>query len=137
MLIHTSVRKLRPVFPERREDAMSEKMADARRPKPDIARTPERDECDFTTILSHGSTLRADGLIVDISPMGCCIRSSHEVNKYDRVRILLPVIGDSKATVAWALRGVFGCAFETPIDQATYSRVLAAIKTGRDDWSNR
>lgn len=100
-------------------------------------RSPERDECDFATILSHGSTLRAEGLIVDISPLGCCIRTSHPVNKHDRVRILLPVVGDSKATVAWALRGVFGCAFETPIDGATYSQLLAAIKTGRDHWPSR
>ena len=121
----------------RREANMSASRSDTPTTAMMSQRSPERDECDFATILSHGSTLRAEGLIVDISPMGCCVRSSHPVNKHDRVRILLPVVGDSKATVAWALRGVFGCAFETPIDGATYSQLLAAIKTGRDHWPSR
>ncbi len=137
MLTVPSLREQRSIVSDRREYVMAGHEADARRQKVNMIRSPERDECDFATILSHGSTLRAEGLIVDISPMGCCIRSSHLVDKHDRVRILLPVIGDSKATVAWALRGVFGCAFEKPIDDATYPRVLAAIKTRRDDWSNR
>lgn len=121
----------------RSEAVMPTNNRDARSATIGYGRSPERDECDYATLLSHGSTLRAEGLMVDISRMGCCIRSSLSVNKYDRVRILLPVVGDSKATVAWALRGVFGCAFEKPIDEATYPQVLAAIKTGRDSWPTR
>jgi len=48
--------------------------------------------------------------------------------------VMLPIVGDYEAHVAWALQGVFGCAFTMPIDHERYCRMLAAIKAGRENW---
>lgn len=97
-------------------------------------RAHERDECDLATTISHNDLLNLDARVVNIGPNGCCARTMHPFHKHDRLRILLPIIGDYEAHVAWSLKGVFGCAFTVAIDHDVYCRVLAAIKTGRESW---
>lgn len=93
-----------------------------------------RDPCDLVTSITRGTELRIGARIVDISTDGCCVRSDRKFARDDRIRILLPVVGDIEAHVVWTLQGVFGAVFRLPIDHGTYSRVLAAIKTRRDTW---
>lgn len=93
-----------------------------------------RDDCDLSTIVSFAGVPRLAARIVNISADGCAVRIDHLFARDDRMRLLLPVVGDYQARVVWGLLGVCGCRFIDPIDQATYRRVLAAIKTGRETW---
>lgn len=97
-------------------------------------RAYDRDDCDLATTMSHGPLLNIPAQVVNIAPEGCCVRARHDCQRNDRVRILLPILGDYEARVAWSLQGVFGCAFTLAIDNDVYCRVLAAIKTGRESW---
>lgn len=106
----------------------------AQRLKPFYERAHERDECDLVTAISHNALLRIGARVVNISPEGLCARTDHRFEKHDRLRVMLPIVGDYEAHVAWALQGVFGCAFTMPIDHERYCRMLAAIKNGRENW---
>lgn len=97
-------------------------------------RRVERDACDLVTAITRGFELRLSGRVADICPFGCCVRSDAVFEKDDRIRLLLPIIGDVEARVAWTLVGVFGCEFTDPIAPEQYPLVLAAIKTRRDSW---
>lgn len=105
-----------------------------RRPDFPYQRAYERDACDLVTSISHDSQLRIGARVVNISPEGLCARTDHFFKKQDRLRVMLPIVGDYEAHVAWALQGVFGCAFTMPIDHERYCRMLAAIKAGRENW---
>lgn len=66
-------------------------------------------------------------LIVNLSAHGLMIRSDAEVGVGEWMRIPLPVVGDVRATVRWALGGRIGCLLETPIPANRYHAVLAAM----------
>jgi len=96
-----------------------------------------RDECRLDTSITRGSELRIPGRVVDISRGGCSVRAQVNFAKGDRIRILLPTMGDEEAIVVWALIGVFGCEFSTPIDARDYPKLLAAMKLSAGDDQDR
>lgn len=96
----------------------------------------ERDHCELNTLLSHKRSTRLPARIADISRFGCSIHAEGVFTRDDRLRVLLPLLGDVHARVAWTLTGCFGCWFDVPIGEDRYAHVLAAIKTASDDWYN-
>jgi hypothetical protein len=100
-------------------------------------RRVERDPVELLTSITRGSESGISARLVDLSPLGCHIRSTMQFERGQRIRVILPIAGDVRAEVMWALRGCFGCRFEDEIDAVTYPRILAAIKTGLKDWPIR
>lgn len=101
----------------------------ARRPgPPGHRRRAARDRCDHQTLLSHGDRARIAAQVVDISPLGCNIHASGNFRRGDRIRVLLPLVGDIHAQVAWSLDGCFGCWFDREIGEDRYPHLLAAMK---------
>jgi len=99
------------------------------------ARLHQRDECDLATVITRGRELAITGRVVDISRGGCSVRCDTLFGKGDRIRLLLPMLGDQEARVTWALRGAFGCQFSEAVAPLAYPRLLAAIKLGLTDWA--
>ena len=90
-----------------------------------------RDHVDLLTAVSRGRQFIIEGRIVDISPFGCHVRTQGVFEPYDRIRILLPLVGDVEAFVAWSLNGCFGARFSEAISKAAYPQILAAIKMAK------
>jgi len=104
-------------------------VSNARRPgQPGHHRRAPRDRCDHRTLLSHADRARIDAHIVDISPLGCSIHAQGRFQRGDAVRVLLPLLGDVHAQVAWSLEGCFGCWFDREIGEERYPHLLAAMK---------
>ncbi len=112
------------------DDAMAQNPA---RPDPNLRRA-DRDEVFLRTTMSHGRRSEIAGQLVNISAQGFMVRTLESFAADDRIRILLPLAGDVPATVAWALGGRLGCAFDTPFDEKLYRRLLAAIRSARPNW---
>lgn len=93
-----------------------------------------RDEVNYETVCTRNGRLREDVRIVDLSPFGFHLRGNAVAARGEKLRLLLPVVGDVEARVAWALTGCLGGWFTYPIPEDRYALLLAAIKTGREDW---
>ncbi len=104
-------------------------VSNACRPRrPGHRRGAPRDRCDHRTLLSHADRPRIEARIVDISPLGCSIHAPGSFHRGDRVRVLLPLLGDLHAQVAWSLDGCFGCWFDCAISKDRYPLLLAELK---------
>jgi len=93
-----------------------------------------RDVIDLITMCTRDCRTRESIRLVDISPLGFHARANPQFERNERVRLVLPIIGDVEAQVAWALKGCFGGWFLQPVPEDIYPRILATIKTGRSDW---
>ena len=93
-----------------------------------------RDEVDFITLSTLNGRIKDRVRVVDLSPLGFSVRSSASAIRGDRLRLLLPVVGDVEAQVAWALKGCMGGWFTRPIAHDSYALLLAAVKTGNAEW---
>lgn len=109
------------------------RMSQMARIREDRRRMP-RDEVDLVTMATRTGKIRISVRLVDISPLGFHCRSAETFERGEKIRILLPLVGDIEAEIAWALKGCFGGWFNENISSATYPRLLATIKTGRNDW---
>ena len=66
-------------------------------------------------------------VIVNLSPGGLMARSERPLEKGERVRVSLPVVGPVWAEVRWALGGRVGCQFERPVPGEFYPRLLKTV----------
>nr|WP_210358905.1 PilZ domain-containing protein [Sphingomonas beigongshangi] len=76
--------------------------------------------------LVDGRTLPV--LIVNLSPGGLMLRSDAAVSVGEWISIQLPVLGDVKAAVRWALGGRIGCQLERAIPANRYHAVLGGMQ---------
>lgn len=65
----------------------------------------------------------ADVEIHNISAGGMLLETAHQLTKDDRLQIELPDNGVTVATVTWVGEGVYGCAFDDPINPAVLSAI--------------
>jgi hypothetical protein len=94
----------------------------------------DRDIIDLNTIITQRANNQLQARLVDMSPFGFHGRGAHKLSKGEVIRVILPLVGDVKARVAWTLIDCFGGLFIHPIDERIYPRLLATIKTGRQEW---
>jgi hypothetical protein len=92
-------------------------------------RTVPRDAIEFRTTLNIDADGGLDARIMDISPYGFQSRaSSRMLERGERIRVTLPLVGDAEADIMWSLKGLFGCKFVQPIDTDLYAEMLACIR---------
>ena len=97
-------------------------------------RLVDRDAISLNTVITQRSGVQSQVRLVDISPFGFHSRGGQPLRKGEVVRVILPLVGDVRCRAVWTLIGCFGCQFIQPIDERIYSRLLATIKTGRQEW---
>lgn len=92
-------------------------------------RRAPRDDVDFPTIATRGWTETLDIRLLNISSMGFHARGKAEFVRGQKLRIMLPVVGEIEAQVAWCLTGCCGGWFPTPMSDGDYVAVLTAIRS--------
>jgi hypothetical protein len=90
-------------------------------------RAEPRDEVHHRTRASLDGRRWVTVLIVNLSPHGLMIRSDMAVEVGATLRVQLPVAGEMRATVRWALGGRIGCQLEQPVPPGSYHAVLGAM----------
>lgn len=93
----------------------------------DERRRAQRDDVDYPTSATRRWTERFDIRLLNLSPMGFHARGKVAFEREQRLKILLPVIGEVEGQIAWALTGCCGGWFISPIEPDLYARVLSAI----------
>lgn len=96
---------------------------------------PPRETVHYETVATIHDRQGVPTRLTDVSLAGFSARCMAPVAEGDVIRIVLPIVGDVLATVRWALRGCFGARLETPLSSEAFSRALATMKTGRNDWA--
>ena len=91
-------------------------------------RTEPRDEVFHRTRLTLGGDRIVKAIVVNLSPHGLMARADADIAMGESIRLALPVIGATTATVRWSLGGRIGCRLDQPIDPATYGSVLTAAR---------
>lgn len=94
----------------------------------DARRRAQRDDVDFGTVATRRWVERFDIRLLNLSPMGFHARGKVEFARDQKLRILLPVVGEIEAQVAWALTGCCGGWFPKAMSADVYAEVLAAIR---------
>ncbi|MFT3968673.1 MAG: hypothetical protein QM690_22640 [Sphingobium sp.] len=94
----------------------------------DERRRAQRDDVDFPTVATRRWTERFDVRLLNISPMGFHARGKVEFQRDQKLRIMLPVVGEVEGQIAWALTGCCGGWFLDPIPADLYARVLDSIR---------
>ena len=89
----------------------------------------ERDEVDFCAAMRRPGGGRLDARVVNISSRGFMVRIDGIFQEGEPVLIDLPVVGEVRAKVAWALGGRMGAQLAAPIGPEDYLRVLAVAAT--------
>lgn len=90
-------------------------------------RQSERDEVFYRTRASVTGLGIFPVQVVNISANGFMARTETELPVGQELTIRLPVVGEVKAEVRWALGGRIGCQFARMIDLAPYLELLAAL----------
>ncbi|MCU6452802.1 PilZ domain-containing protein [Sphingomonas sp. A2-49] len=90
-------------------------------------RAEPRDEVHHRTRASLDGRRTVPVLIVNLSPHGLMIRSDMAVDVGATLRVQLPVVGEVRAIVRWALGGRIGCQLDTPVPAGSYHAVLGAM----------
>lgn len=94
----------------------------------DERRRAQRDDVDFATVATRRWTERFDIRLLNISPMGFHARGKVEFERNQKLKIMLPVVGEVEGQTAWALTGCCGGWFVRPLSPESYAEVLAAIR---------
>lgn len=90
-------------------------------------RQSERDEVFYRTRASAAGLGSFPVQVVNISASGFMARTETELPVGHPLTIRLPVVGEIKAEVRWALGGRIGCQFARMIDLAPYLELLATL----------
>lgn len=93
----------------------------------DERRRAQRDDIDFPTTATRRWAERFNIRLLNLSPMGFHARGKVTFERDQKLRILLPVIGEVEGQIAWALTGCCGGWFVDPIEPKLYAGVLASI----------
>lgn len=94
-------------------------------------RREDREEVHFRARAFGPDAKLVNLLIVNISPHGLMARCEACFDVGDRVRIQLPIAGDTLAEVRWSLGGRIGCQFDSAIDLAAYYELISAMLRGK------
>lgn len=94
----------------------------------DERRRAQRDDVDLPTTATRQWTETFDIRLLNLSPMGFHARGKAAFERDQRLRILLPVVGEVEGQIAWALKGCCGGWFLNAIEPDLYARVLASIQ---------
>jgi hypothetical protein len=73
------------------------------------------------------------GLIVNISPYGCMIRTGRELGIGSPLNFALPITGRQTARVVWSMGGRTGLEFDRPIDLDPFLAMLADLTRPGDE----
>ena len=98
----------------------------AARVQPD-RRQSERDEVFYRTRASAAGLGSFPAQVVNISANGFMARTEMELPIGQALTIRLPVVGEVKAEVRWALGGRIGCQFARMIELAAYLELLGTL----------
>lgn len=90
------------------------------------ARGEQRDDVKFRT--RSADAARQPLLIVNMSPGGMMIRTDAGYAVGDVLRVQLPAVGRTEATIRWALGGRIGCQFAQSIPTHLYHAVLTGMR---------
>jgi len=90
-------------------------------------RSSERDEVFYRTRASAAGLGTFPVQIVNISAQGLMARTETELPVGQQFAIRLPVVGEIRAEVRWALGGRVGCQFARMIDLAPYLELLGVL----------
>lgn len=90
-------------------------------------RESEREEVFYRTRASVAGNASFPVQVVNISANGFMIRTETDVPIGHALTIRLPVVGEVKAEVRWALGGRIGCQFARMIGLAPYLDLLGAL----------
>ena len=90
-------------------------------------RSVDRDEVHHRTRATHADGRTLQLLVVNISPHGFMARCEAPVGENDRLKVLLPGVGQVPARVRWSLGGRIGCQFDTAMPLAHYYELLAIL----------
>ncbi len=90
-----------------------------------------RDPVSWPTTVNWNGGAGVDIRILDISPIGFSAGCPREFAEDQRIRVTLPVLGQVDADIVWCIAGHFGACLTRPIPSETYSRLIAAMRSGR------
>ena len=90
-------------------------------------RQSEREEVFYRTRANTAGGGNFPVQVVNISANGLMARTDTEVSVGQALTVRLPVIGEVKAEVRWALGGRIGCQFARMIELTTYLDLLGAL----------
>lgn len=93
----------------------------------------ERRSSDREQVHHRARAIGADGrtlqtLVVDLSPTGLMTRCDAAVAIGEKIRVQLPIVGQTRGEVRWALGGRFGLQFDVPVDLARFPALLNALR---------
>ncbi|MGK6319658.1 PilZ domain-containing protein [Sphingomonas sp. DT-204] len=86
-----------------------------------------RDEVHHRVRVGTGDGRSFPLLIVNISPHGLMGRCEADLAAGERLRLVLPLVGQVTTEVRWALGGRIGGIFEKPIPLTAYHELIAAL----------
>lgn len=72
-----------------------------------------------------GNTIKL--VLVNVSPSGLMARCEGDPGAGDRLRVMMPVIGEIVAQVRWSLGGRIGCSLDRTIPLDAYYGMLTAM----------
>lgn len=88
-----------------------------------------RDPVSWPTAINRVGGAPVDIRVLDISPMGFSAGCPRELAEEERIRVALPILGQVDADVVWCIAGHFGACFARPVPEASYTRMLQAIRS--------
>jgi hypothetical protein len=91
-------------------------------------RRAERDEVFLRTTIAHAGRRNIEAHLVNISALGFMVRTIVPIAVGEQVLIVLPIVGEVGARVAWSMAGRIGAEFAEPFSAAEYPRLLDALK---------
>jgi hypothetical protein len=102
-------------------------------PRPQEMRRAERHEVCYRCEIADAGPKRVSALMVDISALGCMMRSSHPFAQGAVLSFPLPRYGKCEARVVWAIGGRVGLEFIKPIDAAPFLAMLTHLVRPGDE----
>ena len=93
----------------------------------DDRRAIERDEVHYRARAFGPDNQPVTLLIVNISPHGLMARCEKPFAEGDRLRVVLPAVGNVAAEIRWSLGGRLGASFEPAINLASYYELIAQL----------
>lgn len=92
-------------------------------------RRQARDTVEYRARATTRDGRRLSLLVVNISVQGLMARCDRDadVGVDERLRVMLPVVGEVAGVVRWALGGRIGCELDQPIGAARYHEMLKKV----------
>ena len=101
--------------------------------KPQEMRRAERHAVCYRCEIAGAGPGLVSGLMVDISALGCMLRSSFAFEQGSMVTFILPVAGRCEARVVWSIGGRVGMEFTRPFEPAPFLAMLDQLVRPGDE----